>query len=252
MEKLQKIVRFLDSYLEIDGIKDACWNGLQFEGVQDVEKVLCAVDSGTQTFEYAVKEHADMIVVHHGLFWKFQNPSLAGWFKKQIDILYNNNISLYASHLPLDRHRIVGNNVQLLTSIGASVQNEFSFHNGKNVSFTGMFEKGMQLQCIVDTLNQKLQTNCTVLPFGKSLITSVGVVSGGGGYDDFCEAVRWGLDLYITGESKEIYHMARDAGINVIFGGHHATETTGIKALAEKIQQQFNVTTLFVDIPTGL
>ncbi|NIP30745.1 MAG: Nif3-like dinuclear metal center protein, partial [Candidatus Dadabacteria bacterium] len=96
---LNKIVDFLDNYLEIDSVKDSCWNGLQFEGSEKVHKVVFAVDAAVQTFDAAVKEKADMIVVHHGHFWKNQNPSLTAWSKQRLNILQKYNISLYACHL---------------------------------------------------------------------------------------------------------------------------------------------------------
>lgn len=252
MKSLRSVVQYLNTYLKIDTVKDISWNGLQFEGSQTVKKILFAVDAGIDSFEKAVKEHAEMIVVHHGLFWIYSNPSYTVWNKKRIDILYKNNISLYTCHLPLDMHKTVGNNAGILKLIGARIDNEFAFHDGKPISYTGAFKRPVTVNSIVKRLNSSLNTDCTVLPFGNQRIKSVGVVSGSCSHSDIDEAISRELDLFITGENIEIYHMAKDAGINVIFAGHHATETVGVKLLAEHVEKKLKVKTVFIDIPTGI
>ena len=110
MKKLNDIVSFLNDFLKIEDIKDASWNGLQVEGASEVKKIAYAVSAGSEIFQKSVDEKADMIIVHHGQFWKGGDPRIIGWNKQRLDILRDNNISLYASHLPLDRHNEVGNN----------------------------------------------------------------------------------------------------------------------------------------------
>ncbi len=252
MCKLTKIKNFLDKYLRIDHINDTCWNGLQFEGRKSVKKMVFAVDAGLDTFKEARSSSADLIVVHHGHFLKSQNPSINNWAKKRIDILYENEISLYACHLPLDRHKVVGNNAQIIKLIGAAIKDEFLFHGGKNIGWVGEFGKALNLSRIEKKLNDELGSICTVLPFGKEMIKTVAVCSGGGGYDWFYDAMNLGVDLYITGDAIEIFHSAKDSGMNVIFGGHHTTETIGLKALEKVIRKKFDVDTEFIDLPTGL
>lgn len=250
--KLNKIVDFLDSYLEIDAVKDSCWNGLQFEGKEKVQKIVFAVDAAVETFETAVKEKADMIVVHHGHFWKNQNPSVTSWAKDRLDILYNNKISLYACHLPLDRHRAVGNNAQIIKLIGAKIKDEFMFSGNKNIGWTGEFTNSKDLSIIEKTLTDKLDADCTVLPFGPKRIKRVAVCSGGAGYSGFYEALESKADLLITGDAVEVYYSAKDAGINIIFAGHHATEIIGLIALSKVVKNKFHIDTKFIDLPTGL
>ncbi|NIP37968.1 MAG: Nif3-like dinuclear metal center hexameric protein [Candidatus Dadabacteria bacterium] len=250
--KLGKIVDFLDSYLEIDGIKDSCWNGLQFEGKDKVQKIAFAVDAAVETFKIAVKEKTDMIIVHHGHFWKNQNPSVRSWSKRRLDILQENNISLYACHLPLDRHRVVGNNAQILKLIGAKISVEFMFSGGKNIGWIGEFINSKDLSIIEKTLTNKLDADCTVLPFGPKRIKRVAVCSGGAGYSGFYEALQAKADLLITGDAVEVYYSAKDAGINIIFAGHHATETIGLASLAKVVNNKFHIETKFIDLPTGL
>lgn len=252
MQKLRQIVEFLNNYLKICDIKDTCWNGLQFEGRSEVKKIGFAVDASIEAFKIAIHKEADFIIVHHGHFWHTQNPSIVGWAKERIDILYKHQTSLYACHLPLDRHRIVGNNAQLLKLLGANITNEFLLHEGKNIGWIGTTKKAVPLKQIERKLNTELKTNCIVLPFGKEKVKTVAVCSGGGGYGGFYEALNSGVDLYITGDAIEVYYTAQDSNMNVIFAGHHATETLGLKALAEVVDRKFRIDCFFVDLPTGL
>lgn len=252
MVKLIKIVDFLDRYIGINEMEDGSWNGLQFEGKSEVKKIGLAVDAAIDTFKKSIENGVDMVIVHHGHFWKDANPSLVNWNKKRIDLLYKNNISLYVAHLPLDRHEKVGNNVQLLKLLGAKIQKEFLDYKGKNISWIGRFEKGVEIKSIVTKLNSELNTKCTVLPFGKRIIKTIGVCSGGGDYRHFFEALNKKLDLYLTGDINEIYHVVKDAKFNVIFAGHHATEIVGVKALSKVLNKRFRVKTIFIDLPTGL
>lgn len=252
MEKLQKIVKFLDQLLDIKDIKDDSWNGLQWEGKQDVKKIMCSVDAGASVFEKAAEEKTDLIIVHHGNYWKNMNPSFKGLNKRRLEILYKNGISLYAAHLPLDMHPEIGNNILLLKLIGARKSKQFFPYEGKSISFCGIFFKKTTLDEVVKKLNDELGIQCRVLPYGPKNIKKVAVISGGGGYAGFNEAIKEGVELYISGDTLEIFHSAKDAGINVIFGGHHATETLGVKKLAKILQKKFNVQADFIDIPTGL
>ncbi len=252
MPRLNRITEFLDKYLAIDDIDDTCWNGLQFEGRSEVKKIACAVDAGVESFECAVKENADMLIVHHGHFWSNHDPSIRGWTKDRIDHLYENGLSLYACHLPLDRHREVGNNSELLKLLGAKIVDGFLMQNGKNIGWTGNFKEAVPVLDIVRKLNSELKTQCVFLPFGNKKVKSLAVCSGGGGYGGFYEALRAGVDLFLTGDAVEIYYTAKDSGMNVIFAGHHATETVGLKALSKVLRKRFKVETVFIDLPTGL
>jgi len=252
MPGLNKIVRFLDDYLKTSDIEDSSWNGLQVEGREKVKKVAFAVDAGIETFEHTVKEKADMLVVHHGLFWNNRNPSLAGWTLGRARILLENGISLYCSHLPLDRHGEVGHNAQILKLLGAKIDGEFLHHRGKNIGWTGRLKNARSIAEIETKLAEGLGAKCTTLPFGPDRIKTIAVCSGGGSYGGFYEALDAGVDLYITGDAVEVYYTAKDSGMNVIFAGHHATETIGLKALARIVSGQFGVKTVFIDLPTGL
>ncbi|MBD3231952.1 Nif3-like dinuclear metal center hexameric protein [Candidatus Dependentiae bacterium] len=252
MQTLNELVNFLDNYLDIKNVKDASFNGLQVQGRKNIKKIMFAVTAGMETFKKAVDIQADMIVVHHGLFWKGVNPNLTSYNFDRVDFLIKNNISLYASHLPLDKHPEVGNNVQLLKLLGFNIDKPFAFYDGQNISFTGKADEPKTIQKIREILEEELGATCKVLPFGKKEIKTMAVCSGGGGYPQLTEAINADVDFYLTGDSTEFYHVVKDAKFNVICAGHHATETVGVKALADLIKDKFDIATEFMDIPTGL
>ncbi|VVB61393.1 GTP cyclohydrolase 1 type 2 [uncultured archaeon] len=252
MVRLSEVRRFLDNYLKTDDVSEESWNGLQIEGKPEVKKIAFAVDASIDTFKKAIKEKADLVVVHHGQFWKSENPSIAGWIKERIDILYKNGVSLYVAHLPLDRHREVGHNALLLKLMGAKISEEFLEEHEKNIGWIGERQKPVALQKIVSTLNSELSTKCKVLSFGKKNIRKIAVCSGGGNDEDFFEVLHENVDLYVSGDSIDVYSTAKDAKMNVIFAGHYASETIGMKALAKVLAKKFGVKTVFVDVPTGL
>lgn len=252
MAELNDIVEFLDGYLAIADIADTSWNGLQVEGHPEVGRVLLAVDAGLETFERARAEGADMVIVHHGMFWRGADPSLKGPVRERAGLLLESGISLYACHLPLDRHPEVGNNALLLKMLGARIEGEFYMHEGRNVGWVGRAEPPLPLGRIVETLEAELGARCTVLPFGTDPVRTIAACSGGGGYQGFNEALSLGVDLYLTGDTAEVYHSAKDGRMNVIFAGHHATEIVGVRALAGPLAERFGVEAVFADLPTGL
>lgn len=252
MEQLKKIVNYCDTFLNKKKFKDGCWNGLQFEGSSTVKKIVFAVDTGVETFEKAAEEKADLVIVHHGMFWTYNSPCIIGLNKRRLDILYKNNISLYASHIPLDAHKTVGNNIQLLKMAGAKVSGEFGIYRGKPISFMGKYKTPVSLKSIESKLNKALPTQCMSLPFGPGKIKSIGVITGSAGHTGVDEAIEAGLDCYITGEQVDAYQKVKDAKINIIFAGHNATETLGVKALMKTLSKEFKVKTSFISIPTGL
>jgi len=253
MQNLKDITLFLDSYLENNKIADDSWNGLQISSKKTVNKVALAVTAGMETFERAKDVSADLIIVHHGMFWRSANPSITRWDKDRIKFLLDNEISLYASHLPLDKHPEVGHNAQLLKILGFKKESPFGTYAGQQIGFIGKSESEKSLEEIEKTLETEIGAKCKTLAFGKKDISSIAVISGGG--DNFgllFEAIEAEADLYLTGDSTEMYHIARDAKINVVFAGHHATETVGLIALADVLGEEFDIETVFIDVPTGL
>lgn len=252
MPKLNKVVTFLDGFLRTGDIKDSSWNGLQFEGRAEVKKIAFAVDAAIEAFEEAANAGADMLIVHHGHFWDNRNPSITGWAKERIKFFFDSGISLYCSHNPLDRHPEVGHNAQILKLLGAKIAGEFYLYHGRNIGWIGERKKPFSIKDAEKKLSIGLNAECTVLPFGPEKIKTIAVCSGGGSYGGFYEAIDADVDLYITGDAVEVYYTAKDAGMNVIFAGHHATETIGLKALAEVLKKKLKIETVFIDLPTGL
>lgn len=248
--RLKELVKFLDEYLEIHGTNDACWNGLQVEGTEEVTKIVGAVDAGNEIFEEAIRKNADVIVTHHGHFWRPVHPAVVGWAKDRIKLLLDNNMSLYAAHLPLDRHKDVGNNAQILKLLGAAITDEFIV-DGTNMSWVGTLPTEKPLARIVDIIRTQVNHQAQVLPFGKEQIRSIAVCTGASKTAHFYEAANK-ADLFVTGEPMEVYQTAKDMRMNVVFAGHYATEVFGIKALLTLLEQKFDVDVEFLDVPTGI
>jgi len=251
--KRDALVAFLNEYLQISTVQDDAWNGLQVEGSDTIGKVFFAVDAGMETFQQAKKHNAHMVVVHHGMFWQNSKPCLVGSKRDQCEFLLKEGISLYAAHLPLDKHPEVGNNAQLLKLLGYEVERPFCKYHGQDISFIGKSGKPKSIDSIVEILRNQLGAECKVLHFGKKTIQRIAVCSGGGAnYGIMQEAFDAGVDLYLTGDATEMYHVAKDNKFNIIFAGHHATETVGVRALSKLVAKKYGIETLFFDIPTHL
>lgn len=249
MEKLKDIVNFLNDYLEVDSLEDKSWNGLQIEGSQTVEKIAFCVTAGAEVFNEVLAENPDLIITHHGIFWKGVDPSVKGWMKRRIEPLVKSNTSLYSAHLPLDKHKEVGNNAQLLKRLSIKITEPFGKSKGDYVGWIGETDK--DVFNLLNQLEEEVDADCKLLDYGPETVKRVGVVTGsGGGY--IYEALEKNLDLLITGEETDIAEVARDGRINIIFSGHYASETLGIIALKKKIQKKFAVDTVFLDFPTTL
>jgi len=250
MLHLDEIVGYLDGYLKIGEIEDTSVNGLQVQGRGKVERIGFAVDACMETFKEADGRGADMLVVHHGLIWG-GIKSVTGITYDRLKFLIENGISLYAVHLPLDKHPEVGNNIQFLKLFDVSDIKEFGQYHGVNIGFMGEFKEEKVLGEFAEEVGNKLNTKPGVLDFGKEKIRKVGVVSGAAS-SVISEAVEK-VDVFVTGEvSHSVYHSAKDARVNVIFAGHYATETLGVKALAGVLEKEFGMETVFIDVPTGL
>ena len=244
--KLQKIVSHLDSKLEINKIEDRSVNGLQVQNSGTVKKIGIAVDACMDTFRKAKKEGCDMILVHHGLFWNARE-TITKEMHTRIKYLLDNNIALYAAHLPLDKHETLGNNALLFKMLGAKPKEVF----GK-VGFHGEFPKPVPITQIIKVLSEKIKADGSAFLYGPEKIRTIAIVSGGGAYD-IMEAIALGLDLYITGEpANMIPTVAKDAKINVICAGHYATEIVGVQAVAKHLEKTFKLKTVFLDNPTGI
>ncbi len=243
MVKLKGIKDFLDNELCIFEIEDKSNNGLQVSGVKDVKKIAFAVDACMEVFEKA--RDFDMVIVHHGISWDDSLKYLTGINYSRVKFLVENNISLYAAHLPLDKHPKHGNNAEFCRIFGLKHIHGFGDYHGQVIGFTG--EKEISLNDFVNEINKKLNSSCKVFDFGNERIKNIGVVSGGGS-SALNEAIEKGLDCFVTGEvPHQAYQLAKEGKINLIAAGHYATETLGVKALMKLIKDKFDVETVFID-----
>lgn len=244
MARSADIVAFLDDYLDTAAVVDRySSNGLQVEGADEVQRVGFCVDACLETFE--LLQDCQLLVVHHGLFWP-SISSLTGPNRRSFGYLLERNIGLYCSHLPLDLHPEVGNNAQLIEKLGFSRTELFPP--------VGWFADGPETtaEALQAQVSQLLGVEARLLAFGPPRVSRLAVSSGGASLGMVYQALEAGAQLFLTGEaSHPIYHAAKEAGLNVLLGGHYATETWGVKALMPVLQDRFGVDTRFVDVPTG-
>ncbi len=247
----EALVDYLDELLEVASIEDRSNNGLQVEGVRTVERVAFAVDASLAAFEAAVAAGAQLLVVHHGLFWG-EPIMLTGIHRRRIQALLAAGVSLYAVHLPLDFHSQLGNNAVLARWLGLQEAGPFGQYKGHPAGVAGSLPQTVSLNTFAARVEEALgEPVIRIWPFGPSEVRRVGIVSGGAGFllDQAAEA---GVHVYLTGEmSHSAYHQAQELGLNVVFGGHYATETAGLKALADQLAREFGLETIFLDLPTG-
>jgi len=248
---LAAIVRYCDRLLRTAKVQDyeRAANGLQVENRGNVTRVAAAVDASLATARLAAAARADLLLVHHGLFWGPTHP----WTGKRYDLirfLFEHNLAVYSSHLPLDAHPRLGNNAQLCAALGLKKLRPFFFNHGQFIGFqtqtkTSRAELARRLQ-------RATGSKPLLIPGGSEACRRIGVVTGGAG-GDLKQAAAEGVDTFITGEGPHwTYALAEELGLNVLYGGYYATETFGVKALADHLSAKFNLDWAFVDHPTGL
>jgi dinuclear metal center YbgI/SA1388 family protein len=246
MVKLNTIVKFLNNELKIKSIKDESFNGLQVRASNEIERVGLSVDACMDVFEKAKKLRCDLIIIHHGIFWK-KYKEYINLIKKKVSFLKKNKISIYAAHLPLDKHFKYGNNSNLFRMLNIEPKELFG-----GVGYLGYFKKSRNIDSIVKELENKLKTKCKVWKFGKTNIKRIAIVSGYG-VSEISEAIKKKVDLLVVGEASHgSYLRAKDGKLSMIIAGHYKTETVGVKALGLLLEKKFNVKTAFIDNPTGM
>ncbi len=236
---------FLAEFLKIDEFEDYCVNGIQIEGKKEINKIVLGVSVSQRLFKQAVQRHADAIIVHHGIFWK-NDPvpfSLKGILRERVAILIKNDISLFGYHLPLDAHPEIGNNAMILKILGLTPQEPV------DVGFLGKFNKPISRENLLMLVNDNLDTEASLFPFGKEKVQKIAVISGGSS-GSYPLAALAGADAFIGGEIKENHvREIEEVGLNYISAGHYNTEKFGVQALGDYISQHFNVHCEYVDVP---
>ena len=248
---LAAIVKQCDALLRTReiGDYDGAANGLQAGNSGAVTRIAAAVDASLATVKLAIVAGADLLVVHHGLFWSPSHP----WTGKKYELLrllVENNLAVYSSHLPLDAHPRLGNNAQLCAALGLKNLRPFFVSHGQTIGFQTRAK--ISRAELAAKLARATGAKPRVIPCGDRICRRIGVVTGGAG-GDLKLAVDEGVDTFITGEGPHwTYAVAEECGINVFYGGHYATETFGVKALAAELSKKFGVSWDFLDHPTGL
>ena len=255
MATLQDICNFLNGLLEPEKYEDQALNGLQVQANSidsQVAKVAVAVDSGLSVIEETIATKADLLIVHHGLFWG-KEQAITGPLYQKLKALLGTNCSLYASHLPLDGNPEVGNAFELARYLELEQLEPFMQYGNATIGCQGQLAKAKELS-VVEAKLKKMPGAIEILklPFGPKEISQIGIVTGSGSAA-IPEAKALGLDLLISGEAKqEAYHNAKEHQVNCWFAGHYATETFGVLALKRLLENKFQLETCFIDEPTGI
>ncbi|MDR2618062.1 MAG: Nif3-like dinuclear metal center hexameric protein [Treponema sp.] len=246
--------RFFRDFLDIESFSsvDYSLNGLQVDNDgREIGKAAFAVDASLETFRRAAACGAGMLFVHHGLFWG-QPLALAGNHRERVKFLLDNNLALYAAHLPLDCHPRLGNNAALAELLGIENPEPFGLYKGKKIGFKGKLANPLSIEEAVRRISYMDRPPLETYPFGKKESQSAAVVSGGGSHEAL-QAIEEGVDLYITGESSHsIYHHILEGKLNFIAGGHYSTEVWGVRRIMELCVSELHLDAVFVDVPTGL
>ncbi|MCP4724485.1 MAG: Nif3-like dinuclear metal center hexameric protein [bacterium] len=248
---IKELTAFLNEYFAISDYQDSSLNGLQVEGNSEINKVALAVDACSETFSKASALRADLLFVHHGLYWG-KPFALTGFHADRIKLLFNNELSLYAVHLPLDLHPETGNNAGILKMLDVEIGEPFGEYHGIKIGYRGTLKDGLKYDDLLTKLEKTLNTNPSGYKFGSDRISNIAVISGGGA-SMLEQTIGSNIDTFITGESDHVsYHTAKELGINLIFCGHYATETVGVKNVGGLLEEKFGLETVFLDVPTGM
>ncbi|MGH8353918.1 MAG: Nif3-like dinuclear metal center hexameric protein [Pseudomonas sp.] len=245
---LTTLVEEADRYLNAQRIQDYCPNGLQVEGRPQVRRIVSGVTASQALLDAAVAAEADVVLVHHGYFWKNENPCIVGIKQRRLKTLLNNDISLLAYHLPLDVHPEVGNNVQLARQLDFIVEGPLEPDNPRSVGLVGSLAEPLSPRDFARRVQEVLGRDPLLIE-GAGPIRRIAWCTGAAqGYID--QAIVAGVDAYLSGEvSEPTVHSARENGISFIAAGHHATERYGVRALGDYLARRFAIEHLFIDCP---
>lgn len=242
-----QLEQYLNYYLGNGQIKDYCPNGLQIEGKSTIKKIVTGVTACQALIEATIELNADAMIVHHGYFWRGEEPVITGIKRNRVKLLLDHDISLFAYHLPLDVHPTLGNNAQLANTLGITIDKTLDPNDSSIIGLQGHLSCAISVTEFAAQVEQSLKRKPIVVDSGKP-VQKIGWCTGGGqGYID--QAILAEVDLFLTGEaSEQTYHSAIENDISFIAAGHHATERYGIKALGEHVARLYGIEVEFVDI----
>jgi dinuclear metal center YbgI/SA1388 family protein len=251
MPALAAIVAHLERQLRTAEVADypGAWNGLQIENSGTVRRVAAAVDACEPVIAEAAARGVSLLLVHHGLFWGGVQP-LVGAVRRKVKFAFDADLAIYSSHLPLDLHPTLGNNALLAKALGFRRCEPFFETKGQAIGVKT--RASLSLEELARRLERALGSAPHLAPGGPAKTARIGIVTGGAG-GEVARAAAEGVDTFITGEGPHhSYTLAEELGVNIFYGGHYATETFGVKALAEHVAKKFRVPWEFIDHPTGL
>ena len=249
--KTAEAVSYLNDLLRVAEIEDypTAFNGLQVANSGDIHRIAAAVDASEASIRGAAATGCDMLLVHHGLFWD-GNPRVTDRNYRRFKLLLDHNIAVYSAHLPLDLHESFGNNHLLARELQVSIRGMFGKYKSSSIGVWGDLD--IHREALTARLDDLIGARIRLIPGGPELIRRVGIVTGGAG-SMIGEAAAAGFDAFITGEgAHHTYFDAMENGINVYYAGHYATETFGVRALAEHLANKFQLEWEFLDLPTQL
>lgn len=246
MITLKELQQYLNQLLLSTPITDYSPNGLQVEGAQKITRIATGVSADLATIQQAVSKGVQALIVHHGLFWQGDSFVISGTKREKIKLLLENNISLLAYHLPLDKHQEVGNNWKAAFDMGWSDLQPFGIYNGVAIGVKGKVGP-ISRESLQKKLEKYYRHTAQSVFGGKEEVNTIALVSGGA-HKVISEAISEGVDAYLTGTTDEpIWHLAKEGKINFYSLGHAATERIGPKALGDHLQKQFQIEHEFID-----
>ena len=249
MVQLTELVAYCDDLLEVDAFSDYCPNGLQVQGRAEIGTLVSGVTASLALIEAALAREADALVVHHGYFWRGEDPCIAGMKRERLRRLLAADVSLLAYHLPLDAHPVYGNNARLAEVLQLSVAGHFGRgSNGPAIAMYGCTATPLPADAFAYQLAHALGREALHIPGGGAYVHSIAWCTGAA-QDYIDQAIALGVDAYLTGEvSEQTVHVARECGLHFFAAGHHATERYGVKALGEHLAERFTLEHHFIDI----
>ncbi len=247
MIEIEKLIDYTNDLLQIELFKDYCPNGLQVQGKSLIKKIVSGVSACQALIDATIAAKADLLLVHHGFFWKGEAEPIVGMKAKRIGALMRNNINLLSYHLPLDGHLTLGNNSQLGKLLNIPNPQAMKIESIPNLFWMGEYPKHYSLAQFIGLLEKQLNRKPLVEAINKT-IKKVGWCTGGA-QDYIHYAITYGCDTFLTGEvSERTIHIARENNINFISAGHHATERYGVNALANHLAEKFQLEHQFIEI----
>jgi dinuclear metal center YbgI/SA1388 family protein len=244
MARRDEILAHAAELLDLDSFSDYGPQGMQVIGSDDVSKIACAVSSSLELFRRAAEAGAELVLVHHGLFWEKEPRTIDLRMRRRLEALFAADITLAAYHLALDAHPEIGNNVLLARELGIEVEGPFA-----SIGVGGRLGRPEALEVFLGRVRERISPEPLVFDEGPDPVERVAILSGGGSRE-LADAARERYDLYLTGEPAEpSLHTARELGITFVAAGHYATERLGVQALAARLAERFDLEWEFIELP---